>query len=146
MLIQSFAKDAGFNITIDQQTATAFGQGRTKATYQALLYRNRSQIQTPTYASTIFFKPNNDASNPSRWEDASNAKYWNVVNEALAIADPLSDKAGAKWVEAQTILLTSTPEIFVAQIQPSQVFRSTVTGFAYRSENAIDFGNIKATK
>ena len=142
VLIQSFAQDAGFDVTIDQQTAQAFGQGRTEATFQAILYRNRAQVQTPTYASTLFFKPGNDSSNPSRWEDEASAEYWSVVNEALAIADPLSDEAGEKWIEAQTILLEATPEIFIASIQPSQVFTSDIAGFAYRSENAIDFGNI----
>ncbi|MGY4857453.1 ABC transporter substrate-binding protein [Cryobacterium sp. AP23] len=142
VLIQSFAKDAGFDVTIDQQTAQAFGQGRTEATFQAILYRNRAQVQTPTYASTLFFKPGNDSSNPSRWEDEASVEYWNVVNEALALPDPLSDEAGEKWIEAQTILLEATPEVFIASIQPSQVFTSDIAGFAYRSENAIDFGNI----
>jgi peptide/nickel transport system substrate-binding protein len=144
VLIQSYAKDAGFNITVDQQTATAFGQGRTNATYQGLLYRNRAQVQTPAYSSTIFFRPNNDLANPARWQDADNAKYWAVVNQALAIADPLSKEAAAKWEEAQTLLINAAVEIFVTEIQPSQVYRNTVSGFAYRSENAIDFANIKA--
>lgn len=146
VLIQSYAKDAGFQIQVDQQTATAFGQGRTEATFQALMYRNRAQIQTPTYASTLFFKPNNDLQNPSRWQDAANTQYWSVVDKALALPDPLSDEAGALWNEAQGIMLESAPEIFLASIQPSQVFRSSVSGFAYRSENAIDFGNISATE
>jgi peptide/nickel transport system substrate-binding protein len=145
VLIQSYAKDAGIDISIDQQTAQAFGQGRTEATYQALLYRNRAQIQTPTYSSTLFFKPGNDSSNPSRWQDDSNSAYWNTVNKALELPDPLSKEAGKMWQDAQTQLLKATPEIFIASIQPSQVFRETVSGFAYRSENAIDFGNITAT-
>jgi peptide/nickel transport system substrate-binding protein len=143
VMIKSYAEDAGFNITIDQQQAAAFGQIRTEATGQAIIYRNRSQVQTPTYASTLFFRPDSNT-NPSRWADASNTAYWEVVNQALALPDPLSEEAGALWEEAQTILLESSPEMFLAAIQPSQVLRNTVEGFTYRSENAIDFGNLTA--
>ncbi|OLS99510.1 hypothetical protein BJF90_08360 [Pseudonocardia sp. CNS-004] len=141
VLIQSYAREAGFDITIDQRTAADFSTVRNGATGQAIIYRNRSQVQTPTYSCTIFWKPNDDASNPSRWEDASAARFWEVVNQAQAIADPLSPEAGALWVQAQQILADSSPEIFVCSIQPSQIFRTDVGGFTYRSENAIDFGN-----
>jgi peptide/nickel transport system substrate-binding protein len=142
VLIQSYAREGGFDITIDQKTAADFSTMRNGATGQAIIYRNRSQVQTPTYSCTIFWKPNNDASNPSRWEDASAQRFWGVVNQAQAIADPLSPEAGALWVQAQQILAESAPEIFVCSIQPSQIFRTDVGGFTYRSENAIDFGNI----
>ncbi|MFC5951539.1 ABC transporter substrate-binding protein [Pseudonocardia lutea] len=142
VLVQSYAREAGFDITIDQKTAADFSTMRNNATGQAIIYRNRSQVQTPTYACTIFWKPNNDASNPSRWQDASAARFWEVVNRAQAIPDPLSPEAGPLWLEAQKILVDSSPEIFVCSIQPSQIFRTDIGGFTYRSENAIDFGNI----
>lgn len=145
VLIQSYAKDAGFDIEINQMPAADFGTARSQATNQAILYRNRCQVQTPTYSCTVFFKPNNDASNPSRWEDDSSKTFWGFVDAAQALPDPLSDEAGALWIKAQDVLITSAPEIFICSIQPSQIFRSTVSGFAYRSENAIDFGNITAT-
>jgi peptide/nickel transport system substrate-binding protein len=142
VLIQSYAREAGFDIQIDQKTAADFSTARNNATAQAIIYRNRSQVQTPTYSCTIFWKPNNDASNPSRWDDASANRFRAIVDQAQAIADPLSDEAGALWLEAQKILVDSSPEIFVCSIQPSQIFRADVGGFTYRSENAIDFGSI----
>ncbi|SMH49511.1 peptide/nickel transport system substrate-binding protein [Rathayibacter oskolensis] len=146
VLIQSYAKDAGFDIEINQMPAADFGTARGQATGQAIIYRNRCQVQTPTYSCTIFFKPGNDTSNPSRWEDASASTFWGYVDAAQALPDPLSDEAGELWIQAQTVLIDSAPEIFVCSIQPSQVFRTAVSGFAYRSENAIDFGNIEATE
>ncbi|MCF7549609.1 ABC transporter substrate-binding protein [Pseudonocardia sp. WMMC193] len=142
VLIQSYAREAGFDISIDQKTAADFSTLRNKAAGQAIIYRNRSQVQTPTYACTIFWKPNNDASNPSRWDDASANRFRAIVDQAQALPDPLSPEAGALWVQAQQILVESSPEIFVCSIQPSQIFRTDVGGFTYRSENAIDFGNI----
>ncbi|NQX25799.1 ABC transporter substrate-binding protein [Microbacteriaceae bacterium VKM Ac-2854] len=145
VLIQSYAKDAGFDIEINQMPAADFGTARSQATNQAIIYRNRCQVQTPTYSCTVFFKPNNDASNPSRWEDASAQEFWGYVDAAQALPDPLSDEAGELWIQAQEVLISSAPEIFVCSIQPSQIYRSTVSGFTYRSENAIDFGNLTAT-
>ncbi|GAA4675685.1 ABC transporter substrate-binding protein [Frondihabitans cladoniiphilus] len=142
VLVKSYAADAGFNITIDQETATAFSQTRSVASGQAIIYRNRAQVQTPTYATTTFFKPNNDPSNPSRWQDADNTTFQSTIAAAQAQKDPLSVEAGKEWEKAESTLLTSTPEIFIASIQPSQVYAKDVTGYTYRSENAIDFSNI----
>ena len=143
VLLRSYAADAGFTIDVAQMAAADFGTARTEATNQALIYRNRSQVQTPTYACTIFWRPDDDPSNPSRWDEPASREFWEVVDRAQALPDPLSPEAGELWHRAQTILLESTPEIFVCGIQPSQVFRSTVHGFAYRSENAIDYGHLE---
>lgn len=143
VLIRSYAADAGFTVTVDQLAAADFGTARTEATNQALIYRNRSQVQTPTYACTIFFKPDDDPSNPSRWDEPSSREFWTFVDRAQEIADPLSPEAGPLWNQAQAVLVNSAPEIFVCAIQPSQVYRTTVEGFAYRSENAIDYGHLQ---
>lgn len=142
VLVKSYAEKAGFDVTIKQDTAADFGTGRTNASYQALFYRNRAQVQTPAYASTTFFKPGDDLSSPSRWSDASNTEYWKVVNKALAMKDQLSPEATKLWEQAQTILLNANAEDFVAYIQPSQLYSSKIQGYAYRSENAIDFANL----
>ncbi|MCI2422623.1 ABC transporter substrate-binding protein [Saccharopolyspora sp. K220] len=142
VMMRSFAADAGFDINISQQSAAAFAQGRSQASYQALMYRNRSQTQSPTYALTIFWKPNNDSSNPSRWE---NQQFYSTVDAGIAVPDSLSEEAGRFWNQAMAIELNSAPEIFVANLQPSQVYRNTVQGYTYRSENAVDFANLKVS-
>lgn len=142
VLVKSYAEKAGFDVTIKQDTAADFGTGRSNASYQALFFRNRGQVQTPAYASTTFFKPGNDLSSPSRWSDESNTEYWKVVDEALAMQDQLSPEATELWQQAQTILLESNVEDFVAYIQPSQLYSSKISGYTYRSENAIDFANL----
>jgi hypothetical protein len=43
------------------------------------------------------------------------------------------------------IEVNSAPEIFIANLQPSQVYRKTVGGYTYRSENGVDFGNLKVS-
>lgn len=142
VLIKSYAANAGFNITIEQMSPADFGTARLEATKQAIIYLNRAQVQTPEYCCITFFKPN-DPSNPSRWNDSLNTQFWKYVNAADALANPLSPAAGKLWEEAQRVLIESSTEIFVCAIQPSQIYRSDVIGFAYRSENAIDFGNIR---
>jgi peptide/nickel transport system substrate-binding protein len=142
VLIQSYAADAGFTVQIQQDTAAAFAQARSGATYQALMYRNRAQVQSPTYSSTLFWRPNNNSSNPSRWEDA---EFYAAVEAASAVADPLSEEAGALWEAATTIQLNGAAEVFVCTIQPAQVYRETVSGYAYRTENAVDFANVEVS-
>jgi peptide/nickel transport system substrate-binding protein len=142
VLVRSYAAEAGFDVTIEQLSAGDFGTARTNATKQAIIYRNRAQVQTPAYACTIFFKPNNDPSNPSRWEDEMSAEFWTYVDQALAMPDQLSPAAGKLWEQAQTVMINSATEIFLCAIQPSQVYRKSVEGYTYRSESAIDFGNI----
>jgi len=142
-LIKSYAADAGFDITIEQMPAAEFGTARTNATKQAIIYLNRSQVQTPTYACITFFKPHDDPSSPSRWEDALNKKFWTYVDKADALKDTLSPEGGRLWAEAQKVQIDAAAEIFVCGIQPTQIYRKNVSGFAYRSENAIDFGNVK---
>ena len=142
VLMKSYAAEAGIDITISQQPVAAFSQGRQEATFQALMYRNRMQTQSPTYALTIFWRPNNHNANPSRWE---NQAFYDAVNAGIAVPDALSDEAGKYWNQAMGINIASAPEIYVAALQPSQVLRSTVGGFTYRSENAIDFANLKVS-
>lgn len=140
VLIQSYAKDAGFTIQIQQDTAAAFAQARSAAAYQALLYRNRAQVQSPTYSSTLFWRPGGNTSNPSRWEDPA---FYAAVDAANAVPDPLSEEAGALWEKATAIQLLGAAEVFVCTVQPAQVYRSTVTGYAYRTENAVDFSVVQ---
>jgi peptide/nickel transport system substrate-binding protein len=146
VLIKSYAEKAGFTVNIKQDTAADFGTGRTNAAYQALIYRNRAQVQTPTYAMTTFFKPGNDLSNPSRWQDADNTKFQNILTEAAKQPSPLTVQAGKDWEAAEKILINNNVEDLVAYIQPSQIYSTKVKGYAYRSENAIDFAHLTVSK
>lgn len=136
VLVQSYARDAGFTIEIRQETAAAFAQGRSGAAYQALMYRNRSQVQSPTYSSTLFWRPGGNTSNPSRWEDPA---FYDAVAAASAVPDPLSEEAGPLWEAATALQLEGAAEVFVCTVQPAQVYRDTVEGYVYRTENAVDF-------
>ncbi|HTF48178.1 MAG TPA: ABC transporter substrate-binding protein [Pseudonocardia sp.] len=140
VLMKSYAAAAGITINVVQQSAAAFAQGRQLGSFQALMYRNRSQTQSPTYALTIFWRPHNNTANPSRWE---NQAFYDAVNAGIAQTDPLDAVAGHYWNQAMAIELNSAPEIFIANLQPSQAYRSTVHGYTYRSENAVDFANLK---
>lgn len=141
LLIKSYAEDAGFNVEVEQLAAADFGTARSQATKQAIIYRNRAQVQTPEYSCITFFKPGDDPSSPSRWSDELNEQFWVEVNAARALPDQLSDEAGVHWNKAQAILVEAAAEIFVCAIQPTQVFSKSLEGWAYRSENQNDFGN-----
>lgn len=143
LLIKSYAEDAGFDVEVEQLSAADFGTARGEATKQAIIYRNRAQVQTPEYSCITFFKPGDDPSSPSRWDDDLNKAFWDEVDAARALPDQLSDEAGVHWNGAQRILVEAAAEIFVCAIQPTQVFSKKVKGWAYRSENQNDFGNLE---
>ena len=145
LLIKSYAEDAGFEVNVEQLSSADFGTARAAATKQAIIYRNRAQVQTPEYSCITFFKPGDDPSSPSRWSDELNTKFWVEVDAARALPDQLSDEAGGHWNKAQAILVEAAAEIFVCAIQPTQVFSSALKDWAYRSENQNDFGSFSLT-
>jgi peptide/nickel transport system substrate-binding protein len=144
VLIKSYAANAGFDVTIKQLSAAAFATARAEATEEAIIYLNRAQVQTPTYSCEAFFQPGT-LSNPSRWGDTMNKEFWTYADAADTLPSPLGAVAGKLWEKAETILIDSSTEIFVCALQPTQIYRDDIRGFAYRSENAIDFGNITFT-
>ncbi|MFT4262791.1 MAG: ABC transporter substrate-binding protein [Nocardioides sp.] len=145
LLIKSYAVDAGFNVNVEQLAAADFGTARLQATKQAIIYRNRAQVQTPEYSCITFFKPGDDPSSPSRWSDDLNTQFWVEVDAAREQPDQLNEEAGKHWTRAQEILVEAAAEIFVCAIQPTQVFSKSLTGWAYRSENQNDFGNLEVS-
>ncbi len=142
VLVKSFAEDAGFDVTIKQMSAQDFQTARVNGTDQAIIYLNRAQVQTEAYSCVTFFQPNNSTASPSRWEDEYNDEFWGYVNQALDIQDQTSSEAGALYNKAQKVMIESAAEIFVCAIQPTQVYRTELEGFTYRSENAYDWGNM----
>ncbi|WP_432561721.1 ABC transporter substrate-binding protein [Kineococcus sp. SYSU DK003] len=142
VLIKSYAESAGFAVTVQQEQSAAFAQGRSGGTFQALLYRTRAQTQSPVYSTASWFLPNNNTGNVPRWEDP---EFYRLVDEGRAIADPLSEEAGEKWNEITRYVMSQAPETALVMIQPSMVFTSSLTGYAYRTDSTIDYARITAS-
>jgi peptide/nickel transport system substrate-binding protein len=138
--IQTYAKAAGFNITIDQVPASAFGQGRTNHTFQAFLLLDYSITLTPSYELNVYTAKNPDNSpagnNLGAWVDPS---FYAAKAKADALADPYTPAAGKLWNAAEQIFINQAPIAFIAQIQPTTGFRTDVKGITWRSDQWIDW-------
>jgi peptide/nickel transport system substrate-binding protein len=138
--IQTYAKAAGFNITIKQVPASAFGQGRTAHSFQAFLLLDYSITLTPSYELNVYTAKNPDGSpagnNLAAWVDPS---FYAAKAKADALANPYTAAAGQLWNAAERIFINQAPIAFIAQIQPTTAFRTNVKGITWRSDQWIDW-------
>jgi peptide/nickel transport system substrate-binding protein len=136
--IQTFAKQAGFDVTIDQVPASAFGAGRTNKTFQAFILRDYAITLTPPY-ELLVYTAKGGGNNLADWRDD---RFYAALDTGNAAADPLSADAGKLWNAAERYLINEAPIPFIAQIQPSVAMRSNVQGYAWRSDNFVDYYNL----
>jgi peptide/nickel transport system substrate-binding protein len=140
--IQTFAKQAGFKVTINQLPAAAFATGREAHTFQAFISRDSSFVLTPSYELAVYTSPSG-GNNLADWKDP---QFQAALAAGNAAADPLSAEAGKLWNTAERILVNQAPIVFVAQIQPGVAMRSNVQGYTWRSDQDIDFYNMSLGK
>ncbi|MFF5010535.1 ABC transporter substrate-binding protein [Streptomyces phaeochromogenes] len=133
--IQTYAKAAGFDVKINQQPDAAITAGRAEGTFQAWVLRDSATTLTPSYELGIYTgkdSPNNLA----KWGASD---FYAAKTKADAEADPTTKAAGKAFNATERILINQAPIVFIAQIQPDKAMRSTVDGFAWRSDNQTDF-------
>jgi peptide/nickel transport system substrate-binding protein len=133
--VQTYAKAAGFNVKINQQPDAAISAGRAEGTFQAWVLRDNSNTLTPSYELGIY-TGKNSTNNLAKWEDPA---FYAAKAAADALPDPTSAAAGKAFNAAERIMINQAPVVFIAQLQPNKAMRSTVNGFAWRSDNQTDF-------
>jgi peptide/nickel transport system substrate-binding protein len=136
--IQTFAKQAGFKITIDRVPASAMATGRDTHTFQAFITRDSAFVLTPPYELAVYTSPTG-GNNLADWIDPA---FQSALAAGNAAGDPLSAEAGKLWNAAEQIIINQAPIVFVAQIQPGVGMRSNVQGYAWRSDQDIDFSSM----
>jgi peptide/nickel transport system substrate-binding protein len=141
--IQTYAKAAGFNITIKQVPAAAFGQGRVEHSFQAFLLLDYSITLTPSYELNVYTAKNPDGTpagnNLAAWIDPS---FYAAKAKADTLANPYTASAGQLWNAAERVFIDQAPIAFIAQIQPTTAFRTAVTGITWRSDQWIDWSQV----
>lgn len=139
--IQTAAKAGGFTVTIDEMPASEFAQQRVNHTSQAFILRDYAITLTPPYELLVYTAPNG-ANNFADW-------YYKPFQDALAagnaLPDALSDEAGRAWNATERIYLEQSPIVFIGQVQPNVLLSSRVTGYAWTSDNWIDYFNLGMT-
>lgn len=138
--IQTFAADAGFKVKIDNVPAATANENYYGGKYEAYVWREQSVSQTPAYELLLEFAKGSPL-NATGWVDQA---YYDQVAKGAAIADPLSSTAGAEWAKAQKIWQDAAPTVPIAFVQPSAALSNKVTGYAFRSDNVVDFSVLSA--
>ena len=62
---------------------------------------------------------------------------------AAVLAASLAPKAAALWNKAELLWQDGRAQIQVCNVTPMMVMASTLTGFAHRTDNVIDFSIVK---
>jgi peptide/nickel transport system substrate-binding protein len=144
--VQSFAADGGFKIALDKQPAAAVSEGITSRKFQSFMWRDMAISSSPQYELNLFFKKGKDgvaaSTNSSGWIDEN---YLATVDQGAALPDATSPEAVKLWNAAEQITAEQIPQIYVGRIQPQNAFRDSITGYANRLDNDIDFSMLKPT-
>ncbi|GAA1855110.1 dipeptide ABC transporter substrate-binding protein DppA [Pseudonocardia ailaonensis] len=139
--IQTAAKAAGFTVTIDEQPAAEFAQQRVNHTSEAFILRDYAITLTPPYELLVYTAPKS-SNNFADWEYKP---FYDALAAGNALPDALSPQAGAAWNAAEKIYLDQSPIVFIAQVQPNVLVSSTIGGYAWTSDNWIDYFNLSRT-
>jgi peptide/nickel transport system substrate-binding protein len=140
--IQTFAADAGFDVQINQVPASGYGAGRSDHSFQSFLLQDWAITLTPSYELNIYTAPGG-TNNLGDWE---NADFYAAKAVGDALPDPYTAEAGEAWNAAEQLLVNEAPIVFIAQVQPNVAMRDTVEGFAWRSDNRVDFSSMSITE
>jgi peptide/nickel transport system substrate-binding protein len=133
---QSFAADAGFDITLQELPVAAFTEGRQAHQFQSILTNYSSFTATPLFTMNLYFTEN--ANNTTGW---TSPEIQDLIGKA-AQEDPTSDAAGEIWTEAAIVAEAGHAYAFIARVQPATGFGANIGGYAWRTDGAIDFSMI----
>jgi peptide/nickel transport system substrate-binding protein len=140
--IQTAAKAAGFDVTINAINSSAFQSGLAAKTFQASLGRDYAVVQSPPYVLSLFYTPGSVIN----WPDFDSAALNKDIADGNAAGDPTSAAAGTFWNKAQQVLQDQQPTIYINQVQPLNAFAKDVKGYVFRSDNVIDYSQLSISK
>jgi peptide/nickel transport system substrate-binding protein len=137
-IIKSAAADSGFEIEIEQLPDGTFTERKASHALQAYLTIDYAVTMLPSYILRAFTQA--DSSN--NLADWTSSAFEDELAAGLAAGDQLSEAAVAHWNAAEKIMLDETPIVKLANMQPSVALRSDLDGYAWRSDNWIDYSNL----
>lgn len=136
--IQTAARAAGFDITINEMPAAQFADQRSNHTSQAFILRDYAITLTPPYELLVYTAPGS-TNNFADWEYQP---FYDALEAGNALPDAFSEEAGLAWNATERIYLEQSPIVFISQVQPNVVVGSNVHGYAWRSDNWVDYSNL----
>jgi peptide/nickel transport system substrate-binding protein len=133
--IQTAAADAGFDITLEKLPGGEFIDAVVDKSMQAFVFRDQALTLTPGYELGLYTNPD---SIPN-WANWNSTEYHSLLDAANALPDPYSPEGGEAYNAAEQIYIDEAPIVFIAQVQPASVISSDISGWAWRSDNFLDY-------
>jgi peptide/nickel transport system substrate-binding protein len=140
--IKSAAADAGFDVTVDSVPATQLQEKASTGQTQLVLSKSESVTLSPPYMLGLLTTPGS-SSNYARWSDQT---FQDLVTAGSAFADPLSEEAGVAWNAAESYWLAEqVPNIFIGQVSEDSAVSSSLDGWTWRTDHAVDVSAMSLT-
>jgi peptide/nickel transport system substrate-binding protein len=133
--IQTYAAKAGFDMRINPVPPTTLAQMLAAGNFQGTMYRDMAITQSPPY-ELLLSTTRGSILNRTKWE---NDAFYAAVDAGIAAGDPMSAEAGKHWAEAQRIWQHDAPFVALMTVRPLVGFSKRVSGFAWKSDNVVDF-------
>ncbi|ASR05351.1 ABC transporter substrate-binding protein [Gordonia rubripertincta] len=137
--IQTAARAAGFEVTINEVNSAVFQEGLANKTFQASMGRDYAVVQSPPYVLSLFYTPGS----PINWPDFDYAPLNNAIAAGNASGEPLTPAAWGKWNEAERVLQDQMPTVYIGYVQPLNAFANGVEGYVFRTDSVIDYSELK---
>ncbi|MDS1113437.1 ABC transporter substrate-binding protein [Gordonia westfalica] len=137
--IQTAARAAGFEVTLNEVNSAVFQEGLANKTFQASMGRDYAVVQSPPYVLSLFYTPGS----PINWPDFDYAPLNSAVAAGNSSGEPLTPAAWGKWNEAERILQDQMPTVYIGYVQPLNAFANGVEGYVFRTDSVIDYSVLK---
>ncbi|VFA89118.1 Dipeptide-binding protein [Gordonia paraffinivorans] len=137
--IQTAARAAGFEITLNEVNSAVFQEGLAAKTFQASMGRDYAVVQSPPYVLSLFYTPGS----PINWPDFDYAPLNNAIAAGNKAGEPLTPAAWAEWNKAERVLQDQMPTVYIGYVQPLNAFRNGLGGYVFRTDSVIDYSVLK---
>ncbi|GAA4545926.1 ABC transporter substrate-binding protein [Pseudonocardia xishanensis] len=141
VVLAAAAKDAGFDITINQVPAAQLFSDGLAGRLQASMSTGSAVTMSPPYELNLLTQVGG-GSNTSFWSGPDYDAFAAVMKQGLASTDAIGPEAGPLWSQAETMLVNSGANIFLARVMSPYSMRADVHGYAQRTDRRIDYSAV----
>lgn len=141
VVLQSSAREAGFDIELQALPNSAYQEGSANHTFQAMIEHGNLIIASPYWQLKAFFQEGNSQQKPDfTWYQP----YQDVLQAGIDAGPEDSPEAVAKWQEAAEIWVDQNPvNVIVTDLPVSAAFTSELGGYVWAMDNTLDYAALE---
>ncbi|MCF7548394.1 ABC transporter substrate-binding protein [Pseudonocardia sp. WMMC193] len=143
VLFAAAAKEAGFEVTINEVPAAQMSSDGLAGKLQASMATGSAVTMSPPYQLQLVTQPGGGA-NTSFWSGPTYDAFASVLKQGLAGEDAIGPVSGPLWSEAEAMMLRDGGTLFLARVMSPYSMRADVKGYAQRTDRRIDYSVLTA--